>query len=126
VGEKFDTPTGVMQPGKGAAAGQSQGLAVDMTASSESTTTQEAKTQEKPGTGRSRDDDQAPDRSSSWSGGDKYPDGYEMKRHPDGSITLTDPDGEMGIWQDGKWVSWRTGAGDMPEGWGGGHEPGKG
>jgi hypothetical protein len=126
MGEKFDTATGVMD---GSAAGAAAGAsgALNASASAEMPTTQE-----KPGTGSEEKPKSKPDRKrfanpSSWSGHDRYPDGYIMGRAPDGSIWLENPDGQVGIWDSdfNDWANPDTGKG-LGSDWGGGHAPGKG
>ena len=87
-------------------------------------------TAEKPGTGTTeekKDDGDSGDEKkgkSTFYGRDQYPDGYVMHHSSSGEITLDNPDGTYGTWNDdeGRWVD--MAGHQMPEGWDGGHKPG--
>lgn len=76
---------------------------------------------EKPGTGRP----EQPPRQSVVSGEGKYPDGFTMRRTPDGSFQLIDPDGNVGTWggPERGWLDANTGT-PMGSDWSAGHYPG--
>ena len=81
-------------------------------------------TAEKPGTGSPQKDPPPPTPTPSWSGSDKYPDGYRMARDPDGNVFLTAPlpDGRTATWDGMEWLDDQ--GNPMPEGWGSDHVPG--
>ena len=85
-------------------------------------------TAEKPGTGTEpkKDDGDNSEKKgkATFYGRDQYPDGYVMHHESSGSITLDNPDGTRGLWNDDE-GNWMDMAGHpMPDGWDGGHKPG--
>jgi hypothetical protein len=63
------------------------------------------------------------DPQTSWSGSDRYEDGYVMARQPDGEITLTDPHGRTATWYPDAHGWYDAEGSRMPDGWSAGHAP---
>lgn len=86
-------------------------------------------TAEKPGTGTEPKKDDGGDDSEkkgkpTFYGRDEYPDGYVMHHEVSGLITLDNPNGTRGMWNDDE-GNWMDMAGHpMPDGWDNGHKPG--
>ena len=87
-------------------------------------------TAEKPGTGTEKKQDEGggdegdKKGKSTFYGRDQYPDGYVMHHDQSGLISLDNPDGSHGTWNDdeGRWVD--MAGHPMPDGWDKGHKPG--
>jgi len=86
-------------------------------------------TAEKPGTGTEQKKDDGADEGDkkgkgTFYGRDQYPDGYVMHHDQGGSISLDNPDGTHGTWNDDerRWVD--MAGHPFPDGWDGGHKPG--
>jgi hypothetical protein len=79
-------------------------------------------TQEKPGTGKPDGPTLEPNKG--FSGSAEYPDGYRMSWDERGNVHLTDPDGQVAIWNPTvlSWVDETTGN-LMPPDWGSDHYP---